>query len=282
MAYHRPTNLTDAYGILANLDASILAGGTDAFPVESGRELRGEVLDITAIAALSGITETSAGWRIGATTTWSDVADAPLPPAFAALQQAARQVGSLQIQNSATVAGNLCNASPAADGVPPLLVLDAEIEIGSHSGVRRLPLSGVITGVRKTALHPGEIVTAIHIPQAAAQGRSAFHKLGARKYLVISICMVAARIELSGAVISKAAISVGSCSPIACRLSQLEAALIGLKYNDPSAWRDVLQHQVDDLLTPIADIRADANYRRAAAVELINRAIQDAAREGAQ
>ena len=282
MAYHRPTDLTDAYGILADEGVWILAGGTDAFPVESGRALQGEVLDITAITALGGIAKTETGWRIGACATWSEIADAPLSPAFAALQQAARQVGSLQIQNSATVAGNLCNASPAADGVPPLLVLEAEVEIGSQRGLRRLPLSEFITGVRKTALQTGEIVTAIHIPQAAAQGGSAFQKLGARKYLVISICMVAARIELSDGEISKAAISVGSCSPVACRLPTLEAALVGQKCDDPSAWRGVLEQQVADLLTPIADIRADADFRRTAAIELINRAILDAAQESTQ
>lgn len=280
MAYHRPTVLTDAFGILADTNARILAGGTDIFPAQSGRELRGEVLDISAIAELGGISQTDAGWRIGATATWSDVAKAPLPPAFAVLQQAAREVGSLQIQNSATIAGNLCNASPAADGVPALLVLEAEIEIGSQGEGRRLPLSKFITGVRETALKAGEIVTALHIPQSAAQGASAFRKLGARKYLVISICMVATRLELADGVIRKAAISVGSCSPVACRLPDLESALIGCRYDNPLAWRAVLEQQVGTLLSPIADVRADTPYRKTAAAELINRTISDAALGG--
>lgn len=281
MAYHRPTVLNDALGILANSDMPILAGGTDVFAIETGRELRGDVLDITAIAQLGGITKDDNGWRIGATTTWSEVANASLPPAFIALQQAAREVGSLQIQNSGTVAGNLCNASPAADGVPPLLVLGATIEIGSQNETRQLPLSEFITGVRKTALRPGEMVTAIHIPPFAVQGASAFQKLGARKYLVISICMVAARLTVSDDVIVNAAISVGSCSPVACRMPVLEDAMRGQRYDDPAAWQTVLEHQVGNLLTPIDDIRADAEYRSTAAVEMINRTILDAARKAA-
>ncbi|WP_456389898.1 FAD binding domain-containing protein [Profundibacter sp.] len=280
MAYFRPTDLKQAYGILADTGAKILAGGTDIFPAQARRELRGEVLDISAISELGGITQTKAGWRIGATTTWSEIAKAPLPPALAALQQAAREVGSLQIQNSATIAGNLCNASPAADGVPPLLVLEAEVEIGSLGGGRRLPLSEFITGVRETALKAGEIVTALHIPQGAAQGTSAFRKLGARKYLVISICMVAARLELVDGVIRKAAISVGSCSPVARRLPDLETALIGYRHDNPAAWQDVLEQQACALLSPIADIRADAEYRKIAAIELVNRTISDASLEG--
>ena len=279
MAYHRPTDLSDAFGILAESDIPILAGGTDVFAVETGRELRGDVLDITAITQLGGITQSDDGWRIGATTTWSEIANSPLPAAFSALQQAAREVGSLQVQNSATVAGNLCNASPAADGGPPLLVLDASVEIGSQNGTRQMPLAEFITGVRKTALQPGEMVTAIQIPPSAVQGASAFQKLGARKYLVISICMVAARLTLSDGVIKEAAISVGSCSPVACRMPALEDALRGQRYDNPSAWKTLLEQQVTDLLTPIDDIRADAEYRSTAAIEMINRTVLGAARK---
>ncbi len=280
MAYHRPTDLAQALDILATTEVRILAGGTDVFAAHTGRELRGDILDISGITKLGGISRTDDGWRIGATATWSDVASATLPAALRTLQQAARMVGSLQIQNSATVAGNLCNASPAADGVPPLLVLDAVVEIASRQGVRQLPLPEFIQGVRDTALQAGEIITAIHVPQAAVQGTSAFQKLGARKYLVISICMVAARVELSDGMISKAAISVGSCSPVARRLPALEAALVGCRIDNPTAWQDVLEQSFETMLAPIADIRADAGYRTSAAVEMIQRAIQNAAKGG--
>ena len=132
-AYHRPETLGDALALLAETPVTLAAGCTDLFPATELQELPGAVLDLTAIADLRGVCTTSEGWRIGATTTWSDLIAADLPPAFDMLKQAAGEVGSVQIQNAGTIAGNLCNASPAADGVPPLLALDAVVEIGRAS-----------------------------------------------------------------------------------------------------------------------------------------------------
>lgn len=271
MTYHRPTQLSDALRVAETRNVRVLAGGTDIYPALDGKEPLGEMLDITAIPGLSGISRTKTGWRIGATTRWSEVSRADLPAAFHALQQAARQVGSMQIQNSATVAGNICNASPAADGVPPLLVLDAEIEVTSTAGTRRIPLQAFITGVRQTALQKGEIVTALHIPETATHGGSAFQKLGARKYMVISIAMVAARVTVVGGKIIQAAVSVGACSPVATRLAGLERAMVS-----GQDWQSMVREQVETVLSPIGDIRADAAYRNTAAVELIKRTIEQA------
>jgi CO/xanthine dehydrogenase FAD-binding subunit len=275
VTYHRPTRLDQALSLRAVRDVVVLGGGTDIYPAQAGRDLRGEVLDLTAVDGLAGIAKTADGWRIGATTRWSDVIAADLPAAFDALKQAAVEVGSVQIQNSATVAGNLCNASPAADGVPPLLVLDAQIEIASQRGARVVPLAEFILHVRKTALAADEIVTAILVPDVA--GRSAFIKLGARKYLVISIAMVAVRLQISGGVIGQAAVSVGACSPVARRLEGLEATLVGSPVDDPARWQAVLQADIDAKLNPIDDIRADAEYRAGAVVDLVNRTIKKAA-----
>src|SRR5439155_3336986 len=131
------------------------------------------------VQGLRGISKDSGHYRIGAATTWSDIIRAKLPPAFEALKQAAREVGSVQIQNRATIGGNLCNASPAADGVPPLLALDAEVELISTQPTRRLPLSEFIRGNRRTALRPDEILAAIIIPQQEVPGTatSTFLKL---------------------------------------------------------------------------------------------------------
>ncbi len=274
LSYHRPTRLKDALALCANGNALALAGGTDIYPARQGRDLIGNVVDLTVVKALAGITKTDEGWRIGATTRWSEVIHADLPPGFDALKQAAAEVGSVQIQNSATVAGNLCNASPAADGVPPLLVLDAVVEIASMRGTRLVPLAEFILNIRQTALASGEIVTAILVPDAA--GRSVFSKLGARKYLVISIAMVAVRLEISGGVISQAAVAVGACSPVAQRLSGLEAALIGAAVDHPAIWQSALKADIAARLAPIDDIRADAPYRVGAVVELVNRAIATA------
>ncbi|AVO37582.1 FAD binding domain-containing protein [Pukyongiella litopenaei] len=273
--YHRPDDLERAVALLAGGRMTVAAGCTDLFPATARPGLAGSVVDLTGIAALRGITENAGGWRIGATTTWADIVAADLPPGFDMLRQAGREVGSVQIQNTATVAGNLCNASPAADGVPPLLALGAEIELRSDTGTRRMPLERFLTGVRRTALRPGEIVTAIFIPRASGAGRSRFLKLGARKYLVISIAMVAARIEEQAGRITRAAMAVGACSAVATRLPELETALVGLPMAE--AADAVAPDLLAPRLSPVSDLRGDAAYRQEAAAELVRRALGDLA-----
>jgi CO/xanthine dehydrogenase FAD-binding subunit len=269
--YRHPDTMAEALALLAMGDWTVLAGGTDFYPGLRDRPPSGPILDITGIDGLRGIREDAQCWRIGAMTTWSDIIAADLPPAFDALKQAARDVGSVQIQNRASVAGNLCNASPAADGVPPLMVLDAEVVLTHATGSRQLALDAFILGNRATALAPGEIVTEILIPKTSSIGTSKFEKLGARRYLVISIAMVAARIDISDqGNISAAAISVGACSPVARRLTGLEARLIGR----PATNESLADIGAEDVmaLSPIDDVRAPAAYRVDAAVELVRRA----------
>ena len=268
-AYARPDNLQSALALMADGRCHVLAGGTDVYP-GAAAALAGPVLDVTAVAGLRGIT-LGDGLRIGAATTWSDIAEANLPPALAGLQQAALQVGARQVQNAGTIGGNLCNASPAADGVPPHLTLAAEVELASLRGTRRLALADFILGPRKTALATDEVLTAVYIPPAALAGKGGFIKLGARAYLVISIAMVAARLDTKGGLVTDLAVAVGACSAVAQRLPLVEAALIG----KPVA--GLLQHispsDVAASLSPIADIRASADYRIEAGVELVRRVI---------
>lgn len=270
-AYLRPDTIDEALAWLAETRATVAAGCTDLFPATEARALAGPVLDITGIAALRGIAPGETGLRIGGATTWSEVIRADLPPAFDMLKAAAREVGSVQIQNAGTLAGNLCNASPAADGVPCLLALDAEVELASVRGARRIPLSAFLTGVRRTARAADEIVTALHIPKRAQRGESAFMKLGARKYLVISIAMVAVRVVVSDGRIAEAALAVGACSPVATRLPQVEAALAGLPLAEAPGHID--EAGLAAALAPITDIRAEAAYRPDAAAELLRRAL---------
>jgi len=274
--YAKPSSVEEALALLADGAWRILAGGTDFYPAQGNRPLRDDVLDINGLDELRGISETATHVVIGARTSWSDIVRHPFPPAFAALQAAAREVGSVQIQNTGTVAGNLCNASPAADGVPALMILDAEVEVSSAKGVRRLPLERFVLGNRRTALLPGEMVTAVILPKASTAGASSFVKLGARRYLVISIAMAAARLVVDGAGrIAEAAVSVGACSAVAQRLPALERALVG------EAADDALSERVEDAhvagLTPIDDVRADASYRLVAAREIVGRALAGAA-----
>lgn len=265
--YERPKCLDDALRLLGGGPWRVLAGGTDFYPAQGARPIRDDVMDISALAELRGISATSGGLRIGARTTWTDIARADLPLAFDALKQAAREVGSVQIQNVATVAGNLCNASPAADGVPPLLTLDAKVELKSVQGVRSLPLSEFILGNRKTAKRPDELVTAIDIPVMALAGTSAFSKLGARKYLVISIAMAAARLVVEQGRIVAAAVAIGSCSEVAQRLTALEQAITGAPADSSVVNRLSPEHFAG--LSPINDVRGSADYRRSAAREIV-------------
>ena len=132
--YVRARTLDEAVQALETPDVQILAGGTDFYPAHVGRTVTVPVLDITGIGEIAGIATTADHVRIGAGATWSQLIATPLPACFDALKAAAREVGSVQIQNRGTIAGNLCNASPAADGVPPLLALDAEVELPSPRG----------------------------------------------------------------------------------------------------------------------------------------------------
>ena len=276
--YLRPLDLEETLAALAAIPLTVLAGGTDFYPARVGQPVAENIVDVTRIVGLRGVAETADSWRIGATTTWTDLIRAPLPDYFRTLKLAAREVGGMQIQNAGTIAGNICNASPAADGVPALMALGAQVELRSAQETRQIPLTDFIFGNRKTLRQPNELVTAIIVPKWGENARSTFLKLGSRKCLLISIVMVAACIETNAAgVITKAAICVGACSPVAPRLSALEAKLIGLQLTPAIAERV----EASDLnsLSPIADVRSSADYRIDAALTLVKRALIELANE---
>jgi CO/xanthine dehydrogenase FAD-binding subunit len=271
--YLRPATLDDALALLAEPGRRILAGGTDLFPAQGDCPVAQTFVDIARLEELRRIEVGPAEVRIGGGVTWSALIRHPLPRALDGLKAAAREVGSVQIQNTGTIAGNICNASPAADGVPALLTLNATIELASKArGVRRLPLVDFTTGYRQTALASDEVVSAIIVPRTI-EGPSCFLKLGARRYLVISIAMVAAVLEkgVEGRV-AKARVAIGACSPTARRQPLVEAILVG------APWRAGLSTLVDEShlseLVPIDDVRATADYRREAALMLVRRAIE--------
>jgi CO/xanthine dehydrogenase FAD-binding subunit len=281
--YLRPRTLSEALHALASgasdpsSQFSVLAGGTDFYAARTGQPIVEPILDITAVPELHGVSDEGSQWRIGATTTWSDIVRMDLPAQFRGLQAAAREVGGIQVQNTGTVAGNICNASPAADGIPVLMALDAQVELSSLSAKRIVPLTGFVLGSRKIARQPHELVTGVLIPKRR-RGHSSFLKLGHRRYLVISIVMVAAVFETDGdGVITYAGISVGSCSAVARRLHSLEKKLLGKKVGG-----DLPALAAEDdlaLLTPIDDVRGTGAYRRDAALTLVKRAIEEALHE---
>lgn len=271
MTLHRPETLDAALALLSQGGGVILAGGTDIYPGLRDAPPPARMIDVSAVSGMRGITHAGDHWRIGAATTWTDLVRADLPPLFDGLKLAAREVGSVQIQNTGTVAGNLCNASPAADGVPPLMALDAEVELTGPQGVRRMALADFIQGIRKVDLRAGELMTAIYVPDAS--GRAAFRKLGARRYLVISIAMVGVVVQAEAGRIVRARVAVGSCSPVARRLAGLEAALTGAAIEDVAG---IVAQAALSELSPIDDVRASAGYRMDAVRTLVTRTIMDA------
>ncbi len=273
---HRPRALNEALAHLAEDGVRAIAGGTDIFPALVDRPSPRAFVDLSALPELRGVSCEAQHIRIGAATRWSEIARADLPPALRMLQQAAREIGARQIQNRATLGGNLCNASPAADGAPPLLALDSRVEIASTSGVRSMPLADFLLGNRRTARGPGEIMTAILVPRAFERAGSAFLKIGARRYLVISIVMVAALVEADDARrIRTARIAVGAASAVAQRLRALERKLVGAALD--ADFGALFEDGHFATLAPIDDVRATAAYRREAARACVARALAEAA-----
>jgi CO/xanthine dehydrogenase FAD-binding subunit len=270
--YSRPKTLDAAVHVLAQNGGQILSGGTDFFPALGDRPAPNRVVDISGLAEIKGIAVEADHIRIGGLTTWSELVASPLPRCFDGLKNAAREIGGIQIQNRGTVAGNLCNASPAADGVPPLLALDAEIELVCATGTRRLPLADFIVGNRKTVRRPDEILASVIVPRTLDDASSVFLKLGARRYLVISIAMVAAVVKMDGSGrVTEARVAVGSCSAAARRLTTLERALVGAPARTGLGAIALAEHLAQ--LSPIDDVRATASYRNAAALTLVRRAL---------
>ena len=277
--YEKPHTLDVALDMLASGSWTVLSGGTDVFPGLTDAQAWGRpgpqrIHDNSGIGELGGIEIRDDEVRLGARATWTEMIEADLPPYFNTLKAAGREVGGVQIQNRGTIAGNICNASPAADGVPALIALDADVEVSGQGGIRRLAVAEFIQGNRRTALQDGELVTAICVPRRSSRALSNFLKLGARRYLIISIAMVAVVVDIDqrGA-INHAGVAIGSCSEVAQRLNSLEENMIGRwPEEDLSALvtRDTLSP-----LSPIDDIRADAAYRMDAAQRLVQRALAD-------
>lgn len=282
--YRCAVDLDDALGRVAAGGWTPLMGGTDFYPARVGRPVHESLLDLTRIPALRGISTTVGAdgaplLRIGAATTWTDIVRAALDFRFVALQQAAREIGGVQVQNRATVGGNLCNASPAADGVPVLLALDARLELASVRGRRRVAVDEFVLGNRRTALAPDELLVAIELPVPSGRSRSGFLKLGHRRSLVISIAMAAVVLEFdTHDRLEHCAIAIGACSAAAVRLRRLESRLL----RTPRAalaqrFEALLGDETLAALKPIDDVRGTAAYRRYAAVELVRRLVLELA-----
>jgi CO/xanthine dehydrogenase FAD-binding subunit len=278
--YHRPSTLAEASRLLVEIPgARILAGGTDLLVKMRDGKLRPPALiSLRDIAGLSGI-ELGERIRLGALTLVGDlVRSAELARACPALVFAARQLGSAQIRNLATVGGNLCNASPCADLAPPLLVHDARVRIAGPGGERELPLDDFFLSPGETRLGPGELLTEVSFAPPPAESRARFDKRG-RTAMDIAIASIAVRLELEGDHARRARVAAGSVGPRPLRLAGVEAVLEHRRLTDAviaEARAEIMRE-----VRPISDIRASADYRRTLAGVLGERALRALLAEGA-
>ena len=272
------TSIDEACASLAaHPDALVLAGGTDLM-VEVNRGVRtiGHVVAVDRIPELRGWSlegDRADVLRLGAGTTCTDLAEPALASLVPALAQAARTVGSPQIRNTATLGGNLATASPAGDTLPVLAALDAEIELQSAGGARRLPLDEFVTGVKANALIPGELITAIRVP--VLDGPQEFLKVGTRNAMVIAVTSLALVVDRPG---HNVRVALGSVAPVPLRAVEAEVLVAErLDFEDMASPDSNLVDRFADLVAdaarPIDDHRSSAAYRRHAVRVLARRAI---------
>jgi xanthine dehydrogenase small subunit len=265
------TTLDEALQLRAeHPEATILAGGTDVMVFIEGGTLRPEsVLNIWPCADLKGIESNGNGVRIGALSTWTEVGLCTELPS--ALRECAATVGAAQIQNRATVGGNIVNASPAGDSLPLWLVLDAQFELASVRGRRMVPASEFWTGYRTTALAADELLLAVHISWDPTD-EIVYRKVGTRMAQSISKVVLGGRLRVRDGIVAEARVAMGSVAPVPLRLPSVEAALIGGPISAQAA------DQVHLDIQPIDDVRSTADYRVAVAARVVRSWLERAAK----
>jgi carbon-monoxide dehydrogenase medium subunit len=261
--YHRPSTVKEALELLAATPgAKLILGGTDLMvQMKKQRGLRPPALvSLRAIDSLHDIVDQDNALRIGAAAPLAEIAaHASLGPTFPALAQAIDVIGSSQIRNVATLAGNLCNASPGADSAPPLLVHEARVELQSRGGSREIALRDFFRGPGETALEPGEILTAVIVPHPAKGARSIFLRKG-RVTMDLAVASVAVLLELDEDVCQRARIAAGAVAPVPLRLEKTESILEGSTLDPDTIARAAAAASAE--VSPITDVRSTEEYRR--------------------
>ncbi|MDR0246301.1 MAG: FAD binding domain-containing protein [Burkholderia sp.] len=258
MNYLRANTIEDVLGRLAAQPRPrIVCGATDVFADSGLVPARSAWLDISRVDALRGIEQRGGMIRIGAATPWDVIVRATGLPA--ALTAAAASVGPRQIRVQGTIGGNVCHASPVADGIPALLALDASVELASLRGVRRVPVAGFVLGSRRTALQADELLVAVLLAPRRVQDRTSFVKCTNRDGAAIAVVSAAVHLHVGAdGRVAAAAVAVGGASGMALRLPALEAALAGRRCDELAGVIDA--HPLAEL-SPIDDCRATALHR---------------------
>jgi CO/xanthine dehydrogenase FAD-binding subunit len=266
-----PQNLFNALDLLASAPGvwKPFAGGTDLMVLlEAGKLAHKNYINIWNLKELRGIEAADDQVTIGALTTYTEIQSHPvLRSEFPMLCQAASETGGLAIQNRGTLGGNIANASPAADSPPALLVYDAELELVSTSGSRRVPYQGFHTGYKKMNIQPQELLARIRLPRSTKNLTQYYRKVGTRKAQAISKVCFAATASSDGERLADVRIAFGSVAPIPIRCVKTETALRGQRIDQlPALGNAVLAREI----VPIDDIRSTANYRIRVSLNLLD------------
>ena len=280
--YKAPTSVAEAVQVLHQGEVTIVAGGTDLTPqTQAGaRRFSRTLMNVRRIAEMSGISLPGGRFRIGGLTTVTDILEsAALAAEAPVLVEAADHFASPQIRNAATLAGNLCNASPAGDMCLPLLVLDAEVELASWENealsVRFVKLSDFFTAPGKTVLRPGELLTAVEFDRPLDGFKASFQKSGPRPALEISTVAMGFGAALDGGVLSGVRVAVGAVAPTPLRATATESLLEGHRPDEGLIAAAV--ESIRKEIKPIDDVRASAWYRKHLAGVYIRRALSHVA-----
>lgn len=271
----RPDSVGELVNILDETGGKIIAGGTDVIP-RMGHDLfsASVLVDASQLTGLSFIDELNGQISIGALTTHQQIVNsALLASSNPALVSAAASVGSNATRNRGTLGGNIANASPAGDTIPPLLAFDAQVHLIRKDGQRSIPLEELLLGPGETCLENGELIHSVTFSRLSGAWGTAFQKMGKRKGMAIAVVSVAAAVVLNTTgVVEDARIALGSVAPKVVRSPGAEKILIGVEPG-PGVIQDAALAVLQDI-SPISDVRSTADYRRHAAQVLTRRALE--------
>jgi len=260
MAHFTPLSLDEALSAHRNGGLRVVSGGTDCYADPCLVPAEHEWLDICRIESLRGVSLSGDWVRIGATTSWAEIAAGLQGLVPASLRQAAKAIGSRQIQARATIGGNVCHASPAADGLPALLALDAHVELASIDNIRELALQDFLVGRHRTALRPNELLTCVKFRRTTEDQETAFYKFGNRRGMTIAVVSAAVSIRWdSKCLVEQARVVIGGASELPARSASLEAHLVGQRRG---CLAELLKKVHIQEIAPIDDLRASAAFRR--------------------
>lgn len=275
--YFTPSSLSETCKLLKDYEgrAKLLAGGTDLLVKMKKRALLPYVIiDLNKISELSFIELADGHLCIGGLTRLAVVGESSMVrERVPALAEAINVLASPPIRNRATISGNLCNASPAADTAPPLLALEASVKLQSTDGERIVPLSQFFLGPEQTVAKPDEVLTEVIIP--LRQGASAFIKLGRRKAFTLSVASVAAFARVNNGKFEEVRVALGAVAPTPIRARKVEETLKGKDVSEDNI--EKAAQLVREECCPITDIRASAEYRTEMSEVLVKRALREVA-----